>query len=190
MALDNVVAYEAMKAWKSANACELLPAQVLGSYAPLSPMCTEIDDFKRALKYVEYMTDLDYVTDEAFGGIVWGDWQQGPPAYTSLSLPFSGVSNSTHDDKAESQITDLERRNEELCNFVAEMRPHRQVLRTAIVFLLFFSLVLTVQVFSSIPLIAPSLAWVGIAVSAFTILLCYLAALDWQDSKSGRAPSQ
>src|SRR5260370_27428077 len=81
----------------------------------------------------------------------------------------------------EKEIVNLHQKNSELCRFVEHHGPHRQLLKTALAFLVFFSGVLTVQLFLGMWLISSALAWAGIAVSASAVLLSYLAALDWRD---------
>ncbi len=79
---------------------------------------------------------------------------------------------------------ELERHNAELCRFVAGHAPYKQFLRMGLAFLLFFSAILTIQSFSGLWLIAPLLAWLGIGLSASTVLLSWLARLDWKDWRS------
>ena len=89
----------------------------------------------------------------------------------------------------EQGIRNLDQKNSELCRFVEQHGPHRQLLKTALAFLVFFSGVLTVQLFLGTWLISSALAWAGIAVSASAVLLSYLAALDWRDWTSQRNAS-
>jgi hypothetical protein len=95
----------------------------------------------------------------------------------SEKFPVTALEFRENDQK----LGDLERENSELRRFVEQHPPHKQALRTAVAFLIFFSAVLVVQLLAGISLISAALAWTGIAVSAATILLSYLALLDWRD---------
>jgi hypothetical protein len=109
---------------------------------------------------------------------------QGVAFYRPLSDLGDAAALVSHSAGGESTITDLERHNAELCRVVAKHAPYRQFVGTSLVFLLFFSAALTIQLFTGIWLIAPALAWVGIGLSSATVLLSYLATLDWRDWRS------
>ncbi|HEU0047041.1 MAG TPA: hypothetical protein VFQ43_05480 [Nitrososphaera sp.] len=157
------------------------PSPFINPYASLNAICPSVEDIKPNLKY------FDYIDDESVGAIMLGDPGQAR-FFESASEAAHGTAGL--DLRDSNRIAELERQNGDLCRLAGQIRPHKQFLKTALAFLVFFSAVLTIQLFSGTWLIAPALAWVGMAVSASTILLSYLAALDWRDWRARSVPSQ
>ncbi len=103
-----------------------------------------------------------------------------------LTRSLHGQLIDSDSEEKEREVEDLRKRNSALSDLLEQYQPHKQFLRTSLAFLLFFSATLTIQMFGGIWLMSYSLAWSGIAVSAATVLLSYLAAIDWQDWRSRR----
>ncbi len=82
-------------------------------------------------------------------------------------------------------LTQLEYQNSELRGYVERNLAHKRFLKTASVFLLFFSGTLAIQSLIKTPLISPSLGWTGMAVSFGVIVLSWLAGRDWNRWRSG-----
>lgn len=104
----------------------------------------------------------------------------GPVAHfedPSEEFPIAGLEVREN----ESEMADLQLENSQLRHFIKQYAAHMQPLKTALAFLIFFSAVLAIQLLTTIWLIAPVLAWAGIAISLGGILLFYLSGLDWRD---------
>lgn len=187
---------DAVARWRA-----LSPPSYLNPYdaAALGVICVgDVEDAKRKLKYLRiegqdlcdlglkkfWIGDDKQEEDDQMGGtLVAGNvvLSFDSPA----TSPVRDVVSSILADKEE-RIAELERLNSGLCHFAAQHTPYKQFLRTALAFLVFFSAVLTIQLFSGIWMIAPALAWVGMALGASAVVLSYLAALDWRDWRSRR----
>ena len=85
------------------------------------------------------------------------------------------------------ELEELRVKNSELRRCLERHLPHRQIFRTSLVFLLFFSGVLTVQLLFGLQVIRSGLGWAGLGVCAGAAFLSYLAELDWRDWKSKAA---
>jgi len=174
MAIPALLSDERLGEWK-----KVIPSMYLHPYGSLNAIYP--------VKGANTVGPLKYwwsIDDEPTTSIGKGIWFGEP--LEPISTPAHGARTSSFTDR-EKRIADLELKNSELCRFAAQCPPHKQFLRIALAFLLFFSAILTSQLFVGIWLIAPALAWVGIAVSSSTVLLSYLASLDWQDWRSARA---
>jgi hypothetical protein len=181
MAVSDPVAYEDLGKWKRFS-----HPPYLDPYC-LNPICPgDVEDVR--LKYTK-LKYWEFIVGEPATGVVFRGPFVGPVQvvnpYDPIDEASAKIAGVLHTDR-ENRIADLERQNQELCRFTAHHPPHKQFLKTALAFLVFFSAVLTIQLFSGIWLIAPALAWVGMALGASVVVLSYLAALDWRDWRSGR----
>ena len=81
------------------------------------------------------------------------------------------------------ELAQVKRQNMQLRSYVESQMPHRQILKTSWIFLVFFSLTLSIQNMTPLQLMNPVLAWAGMGFSAVLLGLSCLAGLDWVDWK-------
>lgn len=84
----------------------------------------------------------------------------------------------------EGRVPELEKENARLRDYVEHHLPHKRSLNVALLFIMFFSGVLTVQLFAGVTLISPLLGWLGLAFSGITAFFSLLAGLEWKNWKS------